>query len=102
MEYVVLPAPLDLLTVFFIAAGCALLWLNLRPRPPHIVITKADDVLHQSGSTGHAPANTQIHPLLDVIQRHLSEASANPGAEQDNAYANRVAEGIAKVKKTPD
>jgi hypothetical protein len=38
--------------------------------------------------------------LLDVIQRHLSEASANP--EEDNAYANRVAEGIANVKKTPD
>jgi hypothetical protein len=94
-----LPALLDLLTVFFIAAGCALLWLNLRPRPPHIVITKADDVMHQSGSTEHAPANTQIHPLLDVIQRHLSEASANP---EDNAYANRVAEGIANVKKTPD
>jgi hypothetical protein len=100
MGYVVLPALLDLLTVFFIAAGCALLWLNLRPRPPHIVITKADDVMHQSGSTEHAPANTQIHPLLDVIQRHLSEASANP--EEDNAYANRVAEGIANVKKTPD
>jgi hypothetical protein len=62
---------LDFLTIFFVVAGCALLWLNLRPRPPRIGITKEDDV-HQSASTEHPPAKP--HPLLDELQRHLSEA----------------------------
>jgi hypothetical protein len=62
---------LDLLTVFFIVAGCALLWLNLRPKAPRIVLTKTDDP-HQSTSTEHPRAKP--HPLLDELQRHLSEA----------------------------
>jgi hypothetical protein len=66
-----LPMLLDLLTVFFIVAGCSLLWLNLRPKAPCIVLTKTDDA-HQSASTEHPLAKS--HPLLDEVQRHLSEA----------------------------
>jgi hypothetical protein len=46
---------LDLLTVFFIVAGCALLWLNLRPKAPRIAVTKTDDP-HLSASTEPPPA----------------------------------------------
>ena len=91
---------LDFLTVFFIVAGCALLWLNLRPRPPRIVITKTDDA-HQAASTRHIPDEARLHALIAALQRPASEAQANPEAEEGNAYANRVAEGIAKVKNPP-
>jgi hypothetical protein len=62
---------LDFLTIFFIVAGGALLWLNLRPRRPHIAVTKEDDPTRLA-STEHPPAKP--HPLLDELQRHLSEA----------------------------
>jgi hypothetical protein len=91
---------LDFLTVFFIVAGCALLWLNLRRRRPRIVVTKTDDA-HQSAPTRHIPDDVEIRALLAALKPPVSEALANPEAEEDNAYANRVAEGIAKVKKPP-
>jgi hypothetical protein len=91
---------LDFLTVFFAVAGCALLWLNLRPRRPRIVITKTDDA-HQSAPTRHVPNDARILALMAALQPPASEAQANPEAEEENAYANRVADGIAKVKKPP-
>jgi hypothetical protein len=62
---------LDLLTVFFLGAGSALLWLNLRHKSPGIPITREDDE-NKSASTERPLA--QIHPLLEEIQSHLSEA----------------------------
>jgi hypothetical protein len=53
---------LDLVTIFFIVAGCALLWLNLRPKAPRSAITKTDG-RHLSASTEHLPAKP--HPLLE-------------------------------------
>jgi hypothetical protein len=72
---------IGLLTVFFIVAGCAFLWLNLRPKAPRIVLTKTDDP-HQSTSTEHPRAKP--HPLLDELQRHLSEADRG-GQSHDSA-----------------
>jgi hypothetical protein len=95
-----LPVLLDFLTVFFMVAGCALLWLNLRRRRPRIVLTKIDDA-HQSAPTRHIPDDAEIRALLAALKPPVSEAQANPEAEADNAYANRVAEGIAKVKEPP-
>jgi hypothetical protein len=94
-----LPMLLDFLTVFFIVAGCALLWLNLRPRRPRIV-AKTDDA-HRSAPTRHIPDDAEIRALLAALKPPASEAQANPEAKEDNANANRVAEGIAKVKKPP-
>lgn len=71
-----MPLLLDFLTVFFLVAGGALLWLNLRPQRPRVVITKTD----YQALTGSALENA----LLDVLQRHLSEAEANPGATEEN------------------
>ena len=95
-----MPMLLDFLTVFFIVAGCVLLWLNLRPRRPRIVITKTGDA-HQSAPTRHIPDDAEIRALLAALKPPASEAQANPEGKEDNAYANRVAEGIAKVKKPP-
>jgi hypothetical protein len=78
-------------------AGCTVLWLNLRRR--RIVITKTDDS-HQSVPTRHIPDDVEIRALLAARKPPASEAQADPEAEGDNAYANRVARGIAKVKKT--
>jgi hypothetical protein len=91
---------LDFLTVFFIVAGCALLWLNLRHRRPRIVVMKTDDA-HQSTLTRHIPDDAEIRALLAALKPPVSEAQTNPEAEEDNAYANRVADGIAKVKEPP-
>jgi hypothetical protein len=95
-----MPMLLDLLTVFFIVAGCVLLWLNLRLRRPHIVLTKTDD-LHQPVPAQQGLDTTEKHPLLDVLQQHVSEAEANPeSAAEDNAYVNRVAAGIVKARNS--
>jgi len=64
----VLPFLLDFLTVFFIVAGCALLWLNFRPKRPIVVIT-ADT---QSPSSERPPSHS--HPLFVEIERNLAEA----------------------------
>ncbi len=88
---------LDFLTVFFIVAGSALLWLNLRPRRPRIV-TKTDDA-HRSAPTRPIPDDAEIRFLLAALKPPASEAQE---AKEDNAYAKRVAEGIANVKKLPD
>jgi hypothetical protein len=70
---------LDFLTVFFIVAGCALLWLNLRRRQSRIVVTKTDDA-HQSAPTGHIPDDVEIRALLAALKPPASEAQGNPGA----------------------
>jgi hypothetical protein len=54
----VLALLLDLLTVFFPVAGGALLWLNLRPRRPHIA-TKEDDPARLA-LTEHPPAKPPV------------------------------------------
>ena len=88
---------LDFLTVIFIVAGCALLWLNLRRRRPRVV-TKIDDA-HRSAPTRHIPDDAEIRSLLAALKPPVSEAQE---AKEDDAYAKRVAEGIANVKKLPD
>ena len=91
---------LDFLTVFFIVAGCALLWLNLRRRRPRVVVTKTDDA-HQSVSTPHLPDDAEIRALLAALKPPASDAQADPEAKEDNAYESRVAKGNAKGKKPP-
>ena len=71
-----LPFLLDFLTVFFIVAGCALLWLNLRPKRP-IAVTTAGP---QSTSTERPPSHS--HPLFAEIERNLAEAKADQGPER--------------------
>jgi hypothetical protein len=93
-----LPMLLDFLTVFFIVASCALLWLNLRRR--RIVITKTDDA-HQSVPTRHIPDDAEIRTLLAALKPPVSEAQTNPEAEEGNAHADRDAGGTAMVKKPP-
>jgi hypothetical protein len=74
---------LDFLTVFFIVAGCALLWLNLRPRRPRIVMTTND--AQQSPPTRHIPDDAEIRALLAALKPPVSEAQSNPEAKEDNA-----------------
>jgi len=81
---------LDFLTVFFIVAGCALLWLNLRPRGPRIVITKAD---HQSAPTPHIPDDAEIRVLIAALNPPAPEARPSPEAQEAHALAKRIAEG---------
>ena len=74
-----MPMLLDFLTVFFIVAGGALLWLNLRRRRPRIIIAKTDDA-HQSAPTRHIPDDAEIRALLAALKPPASEAQGNPGA----------------------
>ena len=78
---------LDFLTIFFIVAGCALLWLNLRRRRPRIVVTKTDDA-HQLAPTRHISDDAEIRALLAALKPPVLEAQANP-EEEDNAEARR-------------
>ena len=63
---------LDFLTVFFIVAGCALLWLNLRTR---IVITKTDHA-HQSAPTAPTLDDAEIRTLLAALKPPASGAQS--------------------------
>ena len=90
----------DFLTIFFIVAGCALLWLNLRRRGPRIVVTKTDDA-HQLAPTRHISDDAEIRALLAALKPPASEAQANREADEDNAHVSRVPEGVGKVKKPP-
>lgn len=63
---------LDILTVFFIVAGCTLLCLNLRSKPPRIAVTKEDDADHLAPTEHLSPSRD--HPILDELQRLVSEA----------------------------
>ena len=73
---------LDFLTVFFIVAGCALLWLNLRRRRPRIIITKTDDA-HQAAPIRHISDDADIRALHAALKPPVSKARANPEAEGD-------------------
>lgn len=112
---------LDFLTVFFIVAGCVLLWLNLRQIRHPILLTKTDDLPPDtdispddfplyglkpaerpaSAPSQHGLDDPEKHPLIDVPQQHLSEAQANQeAAAEGNAYANRVAAGMLRARKS--
>ena len=93
---------LDFLTVFFIVAGCALLWLNLRPRRPRVVIEKTDGA-HQSARTWHIdiPNDAEIRALLAALKPPASGTQAHPEVEDAQPFAKRVAEGMAKTKSPP-
>jgi hypothetical protein len=93
-----LPLLLNFLTVYFLVAGCVLLWLNLRPRRPRIVITKADQD-HQSAPTPYIPIDPEIHALLASLKPPASEAQTNPKAEDAQALAKRIVEGWQKAEQ---
>ena len=73
---------LDFLTVFFIVAGCALLWFNVRPRRPRIVITKPDEA-HQSAPYRHIPDDAEIRALMSALRPPARETRTNSEAEED-------------------
>ena len=79
---------LDFLTIFFIVAGCALLWLNLRRRRSLMVVTETDHAL-QLAPTRHISDDAEIRALLAALQPPVLEAQANPEAEEGNAEARR-------------
>ena len=82
---------LDILTVFFIVAGCVLLWFNVRPKPSHVVPKKSEDKNYQSASSPHIQDNTSDHPLILVLEQHLSEAKADPQSSAE------IAAGMVKA-----
>jgi hypothetical protein len=91
---------LDFLTVFFIAAGCALLWLNLRPRRSRVVITKPDDA-HHSAPTRHISDEAEIRALMAALRSPAPKGRAKPEAE-DNSYTNGVAAEDILMKVAED
>ena len=80
---------LDLLTVFFLVAGCTVLWLNLRRR--RIAITKTDDA-HQSVPTGAFRMMLKSAPCL----RRLNPLHQRPRATRKQRQA-RILSGYSKA-----
>ncbi len=71
-----IPMLLDFLTLFFIVAGCLLLWLNVRPRRSNVILTNSEEY--------HPPfrfpdASDDIRKV-DVREQHLTDAEAKPDA----------------------
>ena len=71
-----IPMLLDFLTLFFIVAGCLLLWLNVRPRRSNVILTKSEDYYPPSPSQD---AGDDIRNV-DVLEQHLTDAEAKPDA----------------------
>jgi hypothetical protein len=72
-----MPMLLDFLTLFFIVAGCLLLWLNVRPRRSNVILTKSEDYYPPSLSQD---AGGDIRNV-DVLEQHLTDAAeAKPDA----------------------
>ena len=94
---------LDILTVFFIVAGCVLLWFNVRPKRPHVVPKKSVDKKFQTAPSPQVQDNTAEHPLIRVLEQRLSEAQANSqSAAEDNVLAKRIAAGVVKAARKTD
>jgi hypothetical protein len=86
---------LDFLTVFFLVAGCVLLWLNFRPKRSDVILSEPENLYPSVPS----PSATGIVDK-DVLERYLLEAEANPAAGDDqNPYAKRVASALLKSRK---
>jgi hypothetical protein len=97
LQKMIVPIFLDFITAFCLVAGCFLLWLNLRPSGRDVILTKVD-----SFDPRVAPENVADQKaFFDMLQRHLSEAEEidRTVTADQNAYANRVASGMAKVRK---
>jgi hypothetical protein len=94
---------LDVLTVFFIVAGCVLLWFNVRPKRPHVIPQRPEDKNFQSAPPPQVQDNTAEHPLMRVLEQHLSEAQASSqSAAEDNVLAYRIAAGVVKAARKPN
>ena len=76
LKKTMIPMLLDFLTLFFIVAGCLLLWLNVRPRRSNVILTKSEDYYPPSPSQD---AGDDIRNV-DVLEQHLTDAEAKPGA----------------------
>ena len=50
----------------------------------------------QSAPTRHIPDDVEIRALLAALKPPASETQANPETNEDNAYANRIAEDKGK------
>jgi hypothetical protein len=80
-----IPMLLDFLTLFFIVAGCLLLWLNVRPRRSNVILTNSEDY--------HPPSPSQDTKddirKVDVLEQHLSDAEAKPDAASSTLTSPR-------------
>jgi hypothetical protein len=80
-----IPMLLDFLTLFFIVAGCLLLWLNVRPRRSNVILTNSEDY--------HPPSPSQDTKddirKVDVLEQHLSDAEAKPDAASSTLTSTR-------------
>ena len=80
-----IPMLLDFLTLFFIVAGCLLLWLNVRPRQSNVILTNSEDY--------HPPSPYQDTKddirKVDVLEQHLTDAGAKPDAASSTLTSPR-------------
>ena len=80
-----IPMLLDFLTLFFIVAGCLLLWLNVRPRRSSVILTNSED--------DHSPSPSQDTKddirKVDVLEQQLTDAEAKPDAASSTLTSPR-------------
>src|SRR5258708_6373774 len=83
LKKTMIPMLLDFLTLFFIVAGCLLLWLNVRPRRSNVILTKSEDYYPPlpSQATGDDIRNVDVlEQQLDVLEQQLTDAETKPDA----------------------
>jgi hypothetical protein len=73
---------LDFLTLFFIVAGCWLLWLNLRPRRSNVILTNSEDYHPPSRSRDTKDDISKV----DALEQHLTDAGAKPEAASSTLH----------------
>ena len=103
------PMFFDILTVFFFATGCTLLWLNIRPRnQDNIIAQKAtSDLNAEREFAAKEPPDLQAGYGASYLDAFPSEERINTDGPQtspaitavQNSYADRVSSAMAKLRK---
>jgi hypothetical protein len=71
----------DILTVYFIVAGCLLLWVNFRRQPRHIVLTKDGD--DQTDVAHPHPEQNASDDDLVPVPHLVAEGAESPTRAED-------------------
>src|SRR4029453_967361 len=92
-----IPMLLDFLTLFFIVAGCLLLWLNVRPRRSDVIRTKFEDYYPPSPSRDAGDDFRNV----DLAVIAIENARRKKGVRQSQQHRPPPADILKVIASSP-